>query len=74
MRGVYNIDILWARMLDVLPEGQRTRLGRALVVEGDEGYWKRLWSQASVTGRVMTRPAPSENAEPSPNRKLSREA
>jgi hypothetical protein len=74
MRGVYNIDILWARMLDLLSDGQRTRLTRAFVVDGDEGYWKRLWSQATVTGRVMTRTQPSENAEPSPSRKLSRDA
>jgi uncharacterized protein len=74
MRGVYNVDILWARMLDVLSEGQRTRLTHAFVVDGDEGYWKRLWSQATVTGRVMTRIQASENAEPSPSRKLSRDA
>ncbi len=73
MRGIYNVDILWARMLDVLSEGQRARLGRALVVAGDEGYWNRLWSQATVTGRVMTSSLPSQKAEPAPNRKLSRE-
>jgi predicted GTPase len=70
MRGVYNVDILWARILDVLSDGQRARLGRALTVDGDEGYWKRLWSQATVTGRVVNR-SPPQKAEPSPNRKLS---
>jgi hypothetical protein len=74
MRGVYNVDVLWARILDALSEGQRVRLGRALAVEGDEGYWKRMWSHAGVTGRVMTRIQPAENAGPVSNRKLARQA
>jgi predicted GTPase len=74
MRGVYNVDVLWARILDALSEGQRVRLGRALAVEGDEGYWKRMWSHAGVTGRVVTRIQPAENAGPVSNRKLARQA
>ncbi len=64
MRGTYNVDILWARMLDVLSEGQRARLGHALAVAGDDGYWKRLWINATVTGRVIARSPTSEEGEP----------
>jgi predicted GTPase len=70
-RGHYNIDILWARMLDLLTEGQSARLSHALAVPGDDGYWKRLWVQATVTGRVMTRSLPSQKAEPGSSRRLS---
>lgn len=66
MRGIYNVDVLWARMLDVLPEAQRARLTGVVMVPGDEGYWKRLWTQATVTGRVLTG---GHKSESSPNQR-----
>jgi predicted GTPase len=71
MRGLYNIDILWARMLDVLTEGQSMRLTRALAVPGDEGHWKRLWVQATVNGRIMTRSLALQKGDPGSSRRSS---
>lgn len=53
-RGVYNVDTLWAKILDVMPEAQSARLLRVLLAAGSEGRWRRLWSQAVNAGRVMT--------------------
>ncbi len=53
-RGVYNVDTLWAKILDVMPEAQSTRLLRVLIAAGSEGRWRRLWTQAVNAGRVMT--------------------
>jgi hypothetical protein len=53
-RGVYNVDTLWAKILDVMPEAQSARLLRVLLAASSEGRWRRLWSQAVNAGRVMT--------------------
>ena len=53
--GYYNIDILWAKVLDVMPEVQGARLVRVLAAAGDEASWLRLWSQAINAGRVIAR-------------------
>jgi predicted GTPase len=74
MRGAYNVDVLWAKMLDALSEVQRARLGRALAVAGDDGYWKRLSTNANVTGRIVTRGPPSQNDDMSAAARLSRKA
>jgi len=52
-RGVYNVDTLWANILDVMPEAQSARLLRVLIAAGSEGRWRRLWSQAVNAGRVV---------------------
>jgi predicted GTPase len=54
-RGLYNVDVLWAKMLDVMPEAQTARLVRVLLAAGNEASWRRLWSQAVGAGRVITR-------------------
>jgi len=54
VRGVYNVDTLWAKILDVMPEAQSARLLRVLLAAGSEGRWRRLWSQAVNAGRVVT--------------------
>lgn len=53
-RGVYNVDILWARIIDVMPEAQSVRLARVLEA-GSKVSWLRVWSQAVNAGRVITR-------------------
>src|SRR5262249_35810376 len=52
-RGIYNVDTLWAKILDVMPEAQSTRLLGVLLAAGSEGRWRRLWSQAVNAGRVV---------------------
>ena len=54
-RGLYNVDVLWAKILDVMPEAQTARLVRVLLAAGNEASWRRLWSQAVGAGRVITR-------------------
>ncbi len=54
-RGAYNVDTLWAKMLDVMPEAQSARLLRVLHAAGNEARWRRLWTQAVNAGLVMTR-------------------
>jgi predicted GTPase len=60
----YNIDALWARIIELVPEAQRARLLRVLTdVKGTSG-WASLWSQAVNAGRVLrsTLTAPSDRA------------
>jgi predicted GTPase len=52
-RGTYNVDTLWAKILDVMPEAQSARLLRVLLAAGSEGRWRRLWWQAVNAGRVV---------------------
>ena len=52
--GFYNVDVLWARVIDVMPEAQSVRLARVLDV-GRQTSWRRVWSQAVNGGRVITR-------------------
>jgi hypothetical protein len=54
-RGLYNVDVLWAKILDVMPDAQTARLVRVLLAAGNEASWRRLWSQAVGAGRVITR-------------------
>ncbi len=52
-RGRYNVDILWAKILDVMPAAQGARLVRVLAAAGNEASWLRLWPQAVNAGRVI---------------------
>lgn len=54
-RGLYNVDVVWARILDVVPEAQAARLVRVLAAAGNEASWRRVWTQAVNAGRVITR-------------------
>ena len=54
-RGHYNVDVLWAKMLDVMPEAQGARLVRVLAAAGNQARWWRIWSQAVNAGRVIAR-------------------
>jgi predicted GTPase len=49
----YNIDALWARLMELMPEAQRARLLRTLEDIADAPTWRTLWSQAANAGRVI---------------------
>lgn len=53
--GHYNIDALWADIMDVLPEAQRTRLVRVLRGVEGERDWSKLWQQLRNGGRFLGR-------------------
>ena len=49
----YNIDTLWAMLIELLPDSQRARLLRTLGdIKGSAG-WTAIWSQAANAGRVI---------------------
>lgn len=51
----YNVDAVWGRMLEIMPEAERSRLLRCLTQSGAERpRWRTLWSQAVNAGRVLT--------------------
>lgn len=51
----YNVDVLWAKLIALVPEAQRARLLRTLGdVTGASG-WASVWSQAVGAGRVIKR-------------------
>jgi predicted GTPase len=49
----YNIDALWARIIELAPEAQRARLLRSLSDIKNEAGWGSIWSQAVNAGRVI---------------------
>jgi predicted GTPase len=49
----YNVDALWARIMDLVPEAQRARLLRMLSDLRGAPAWSTLWSQAANAGRVI---------------------
>jgi predicted GTPase len=51
----YNIDTLWAKIAELLPEAQRAQLVRTLRDAGTAWDWKRIWMQAKSGGRVLAR-------------------
>lgn len=53
--GTYNIDALWARILDTLPEAKSSQLVRCLRDSSPGFEWTKLWSQAVSAGRVIAR-------------------
>jgi uncharacterized protein len=51
---IYNIDLVWAKISELLPEARRAQLVRRL--RGAAGWtWGKLWSQAVNAGKVATR-------------------
>ena len=55
--GLYNVDALWARIGDVVPEAERARLVRVLRDAEGAWDWQRMWGQAVNGGRVLVRVA-----------------
>ncbi len=49
----YNIDALWARIMELVPDAQRARLLRTLSDLRSAPAWSTLWSQAANAGRVI---------------------
>jgi len=49
----YNIEALWRRMSDVLPEAIRAQLLRTLHELRDDWSWSSVWSQAAGAGRTI---------------------
>ena len=49
----YNIDALWAKIIELMPEAQRARLLRTLGDIKSASAWGAIWSQAVNAGRVI---------------------
>jgi len=49
----YNIDALWAKIIELVPEAQRARLLRTLSDIKSASSWAVIWSQAASAGRVI---------------------
>jgi uncharacterized protein len=49
----YNVDALWAKIIELVPEAQRARLLRTLADIRNASAWATLWSQAANAGRVI---------------------
>src|SRR5262245_6526754 len=58
----YNIDALWARIVELVPEAQRARLLRTLSDIRKASAWSGLWTQAANAGRVLKDTFMSRNA------------
>lgn len=54
-RRPYNVDAVWGRMLEVMPDAERSRLLRCLTkYPSERPRWRTLWTQAVNAGRVIT--------------------
>ena len=49
----YNIDAVWAKIIELVPEAQRARLLRTLGDIKSASAWGAVWSQAANAGRVI---------------------
>ncbi len=49
----YNIDAVWAKIIELMPEAQQVRLLRGLSDIRSPSAWRTLWSQAAGAGRVI---------------------
>ncbi len=49
----YNIEAVWERVADALPEAMRAQLLRCLNELKGRGTWSSVWSQASKAGRAI---------------------
>jgi predicted GTPase len=49
----YNMDALWAKLFELVPEAQRARLLRTLGDIKGASSWAEIWSQAANAGRVI---------------------
>jgi predicted GTPase len=49
----YNVDAVWAKIIELTPETQRARLLRVLADIRSASAWDALWSQAASAGRVI---------------------
>lgn len=49
----YNIDALWAKLFELMPQAKRARLLRTLRDVKSASAWGVVWSQAANAGRVI---------------------
>ena len=49
----YNIDALWAKLIELMPQAKRARLLRTLEDVKSASAWGAVWSQAANAGRVI---------------------
>ena len=49
----YNVDALWAKIIELAPDAQRARLLRSLSDIKSAATWGTIWSQAVNAGRVI---------------------
>jgi predicted GTPase len=49
----YNVELLWQRIAEALPEAMRAQLLRCLHELRDTWSWKSVWSQAAGAGRTI---------------------
>jgi hypothetical protein len=60
----YNIDALWAKIIELMPEAQRARLLRVLTDVRSASGWATIWSQAVNAGRVLKSTLTSRSDQP----------
>ncbi|MEZ5853827.1 MAG: hypothetical protein R3D67_03425 [Hyphomicrobiaceae bacterium] len=51
--GHYNADVVWARLLDALPEAMSARLLRRVAKTHARVDWRRIMQQAAGAGRLL---------------------
>lgn len=51
--ATYNVDAVWGKIIELMPEAQRARLLRCLSDIRSASSWKAVWSQAANAGRVI---------------------
>lgn len=49
----YNVDAVWARIVELMPDAQRARLLRTLCDIRSASAWAAIWPQAVNAGRVI---------------------
>ncbi len=49
----YNIDAVWAKIVELMPDAKRARLLRTLRDAKSASNWRTIWSQAANAGRVI---------------------
>ena len=64
--GAYNVDAIWAEIMEQMPEAQRAQLVRTLQ-DIDRGFdWRKLRSQAVNAGRILARSVLAGASRPVP--------
>jgi predicted GTPase len=53
--ATYNVDALWAEIMEVVPEAQRARLVRTMADLRRGWDWRKILRQAGNAGRVLAR-------------------
>ncbi len=64
MTASYNVDALWAKIIELVPEAQRARLLRTLSDIRSAPAWAAIWSQAANAGRVIKDTFLSRSSKP----------